>query len=438
MSSALSARLVQGWGSFTIPCTHQGQTLLHFPSTNSAAHKPAQKDVARLSSLLNDDVWAFTNCRVEAPGRAVAEIDWFFYNTVTGVLMVSEWKRFPQAVALAADTGQPWLLGNGTGVPNPIEQVSGQLDVVRAVIRRSVLKPHFSGFNEPELRLAQCVYCPQIDSATVMERFRFGKVYGTLADLASVVQTLTSPSPLLLHDDGGRLPLARTLCALFRCSISSEVEAKLHTAQAETPPSRASVVKRISEIHREIAKLHRELSHLTLLAEQSVEPELGNARQVSAKSVVATPAAVKSAAHVPAPPAHAAPAPAPAPAPVSSAAVLTPAAAPVRSSDRSTDLERMKAHLSREFTNVNGSADAAKAALGKAWVAVLRDPSLQGKNGTSLAVFGSAATPLVKAKHESVRKLVGMQLAKWCLLHANQSGLKAVAVPGNPSNIRLR
>lgn len=430
MSSALSARLVRGWGSFTIPCTHQGQTLLHFPSTNSAAHKPAQKDVARLSSLLNDDVWAFTNCRVDAPGRAVAEIDWFFYNTVTGVLMVSEWKRFPQAVALAADTGQPWLLGNGTGVPNPIEQVSGQLDVVRAVIRRSVLKPHFSGFNEPELRLAQCVYCPQIDSATVVERFRFGKVYGTLEDLASVVQTLTSPSPLLLHDDGDRLPLARTLCALFRCSMSSEVETKLRKAQAqaENPPSRTSVVKRISEIHREIAKLHRELSHLTLLAEQSVEPELGNARQVSAKSVVATQAAVTSVAHIPATPAHIAPAP------VSSAAVLTPAG----SSERLKDLERMKAHLSREFTNVNGSADAAKAALGKAWVAVLRDPALQGKNGISLAVFGSAATPLVKAKHESVRKLVGMQLAKWCLLHANQSGLKAVAVPGNPSNIRLR
>lgn len=428
MSSALSARLVQGWGSFTIPCTHQGQTLLHFPSTNSAAHKPAQKDVARLSSLLNDDVWAFTNCRVEAPGRAVAEIDWFFYNTVTGVLMVSEWKRFPQAVALAADTGQPWLLGNGTGVPNPIEQVSGQLDVVRAVIRRSVLKPHFSGFNEPELRLAQCVYCPQIDSATVMERFRFGRVYGTLENLASVVQTLTSPSPLLLHDDGGRLPLARTLCALFRCSISSEVEAKLHTAQAETPPTRASVVKRISEIHREIAKLHRELSHLTLLAEQSVEPEFGIDGQVNEKSARPKPMGVQSVAHIPAPPARAAPAP------VSSAAVLTPAGA----SERLKNLERMKAHLSREFTNVNGSADAAKAALGKAWVAVLRDPALHGKNGISLAVFGSAATPLVKAKHESVRKLVGMQLAKWCLLHANQSGLKAVAVPGNPSNIRLR
>lgn len=427
MSSALSARLVRGWGSFTIPGTHQGQTLLHFPSTNSAAHKPAQKDVDKLALLLNDDVWAFTNCRVDAPGRAVAEVDWLFYNTRTGCLMVSEWKRFPSPVSFAADTGKPWLLADGASVDNPIEQVSRQLDTVRLVIRRSVLPEHFPNFNEQTLKLAQCVYSPQADSATVMERFRFGKVYGTLEDLASVVQTLTSPSPLLLHD-GDRVPLARTLCALFRCSISSEVEAKLHTAQAETPPSRTSVVKRISEIHREIAKLHRELSHLTLLAEQSVEPELGNARQVSAKSVVATPAAAKSVAHAPATPAYAAPAP------VSSAAVLTPAGP----SERLKDQERMKAHLSREFTNVNGSADAAKAALGKAWVAVLRDPALQGKSGISLAVFGSAATPLVKAKHESVRKLVGMQLAKWCLLQAEQSGLKAMPVSGNPSNIRLR
>jgi hypothetical protein len=102
-----------------------------------------------------------------------------------------------------------------------------------------------------------------------------------------------------------------------------------------------------------------------------------------------------------------------------------------------TEHDRMTAHLSRAFNNVNGSPDAAKNALSKAWITALRDPALHGKNGISLAAFGSAATPLVKAKHESVRKLIGMQLAKWCLLQAELSGLKAMAAPGNPSNIRL-
>lgn len=273
MIAAHSARLVRGWGSFTPHCTHGGLTLLYFPSTNTAAHRPADRDVTRLHSLLNDDVWAFTNCRVEAPGLPVAEIDWFFYNTRTGSLMVSEWKRFPSPVSFAADTGKPWLLADGTGVSNPVEQVSRQLDAVRLVMRRSVLPQHFSHFNDQDLRLAQCVYSPQVDTATVVERLRFGKVYGTLEALASVLQSMPSPSPLLLNDDGGsRLSLARALCALFRCKLSPEVEAQLRVAPAEPLNSRASVVIRISEIHREMAKLHRELAHLMLVAEGSAEP----------------------------------------------------------------------------------------------------------------------------------------------------------------------
>ncbi|WP_299169817.1 hypothetical protein [uncultured Arthrobacter sp.] len=224
------------------------------------------------------------------------------------------------------------------------------------------------------------------------------------------MQTLQSPSPLLLNDDDGtRLSLARALCALFRCSISAEVEAKLRVPRAGARKSRSDVVKRVSEIHREIAKLHLELAELTLKAERS-------------DKVAPSPAV-----------------PSGTPAPASKKAAVQPAITAARtSSSKLTEHERMSAHVSRAFHNVNGSADAARTALSKALIATLRDPALHGKNGISLAAFGSAATPVVKTKHESVRKLVGMQLVKWCLLQAEQSGLNAMAAPGNPSNIRLR
>ncbi|GAB3547678.1 hypothetical protein GCM10027404_10220 [Arthrobacter tumbae] len=382
--------------------------MLYFPSTNSAAHRPADRDVTRLHSLLDDDVWAFANCRVEAPGLPVAEIDWFFYNTRTGCLMVSEWKKFPKSVAVAADVGEPWVLADGSAVPNAIEQVTKQQRALRRAIERSILPQHFPAHNHA--KIAQCVYSPQISEATDIERLQFGRVHGALSALASVVQTLPSPSPLLLNDDdGARLSLARALCALFRCSMSPGVEAKLRAAPAKATTSRAAVVKRISEIHREMAKLHRELAELAM-AGQPAEP-----RPIMVKPALIKPAATK-----------------PAGTPVSAGGMIAGPAAGL------SDQERMRKHLSHAFHNVNGSADAARAALGKAWVAVLRDPALNGKQGISLAVFGSAAAPMVKAKHESVRKLVGMQLIKWCLIQAEQTGLKAIAAPGNPSNVQLR
>lgn len=57
-------------------------------------------DAAKLSELLDDDVWAFSNCRVGAPGRPVAAVDWFFYNAPHGTLMVSEGKGFAQRSCL--------------------------------------------------------------------------------------------------------------------------------------------------------------------------------------------------------------------------------------------------------------------------------------------------------------------------------------------------
>lgn len=141
----------------------------------------------RLGELLDDDVWAFSNCRVDAPGRPVAEIDWFFYNVRHGTLMVSEWKGFPQRVVSATDTGARWQLEGGLMVANPIEQVSKQLDAVRLALRNGILPQHFPDFDPRQLLLMQSVYSPQVDERTEIERIRWGKVYGSLPDLAAVI-----------------------------------------------------------------------------------------------------------------------------------------------------------------------------------------------------------------------------------------------------------
>ena len=208
-------------------------------------------------------MWAFSNCRVDAPGRPVAEVDWFFYNVRHGTLMVSEWKGFPQRVALATDTGTPWLLDGGLALPNPIEQVSRQLDAVRAALRGAILPQHFPAFDALQLRLMQSVYSPQVDQNTTIERIRWGKVYGDLPELAAVIANSTSRSPLFLPDAGARLALATALCALFRTTFPPEAETKLRVSPKGGD---TDVVLRISEIHRQIAALHAELADLVVTA----------------------------------------------------------------------------------------------------------------------------------------------------------------------------
>lgn len=380
--------------------------MLYFPSTNSAAHRPADRDVIRLLSLLDDDVWAFANCRVDAPPHPVAELDWFFYNARTGALMVSEWKNFKKPVSLAADAGQRWVLNNGIEVANPIEQVAKQQYAVREALRKSVLPQHFPGCMEA--RVGFSVYSPQISQVTKADRLRFGKVFGSLDDLGRAVQKLSSISPLLLNDDAGaRLSLARDLCALFRCSMSSGVEAKLRAAPAKAPNPRAAVVKRISEIHREIAKLHLELAELTLAAERPDKPVPANPPP-TAKSSASNPAAAVKA-------------------PAAQVKPLT-----------ITEHARMQKHLSGRLKNANGSKEMAAEALRQAWRAVLADQMLHGPHGLSVSLFASVATPLIKEHHGSVQKLVGMKPRKWCVLQAEQSGLKPRDVAGKPSNIRVR
>lgn len=390
--------------------------MLHFPSANSAAHRPAARDVAVLSALLDDDVWAFSNCRVAAPGKPVAEVDWLFYNARLGTIMISEWKGFPSRVRAAPDTGKPWLLDNGLNVPNPIEQVARQLDVVRAALRLDVLPQYFPTANQHEVSITQSVYSPQVDKNTAIERIRWGKVYGSLTSLAGTIKSYVSATPLTLSDDGARLALATALCDLFRTEFPDDVKAKL---QVPSKAGNTDVAHRISAIHRQIAALHEELADLMLIA--------------AAGAAHTTPAR---------PPAQAPKAAAKSPelaTPVQPLATETPTKSTSSASTKTvTEAQRMQAHLTRTFKGVNGSKDDAAKALEKAWRAVLNDPLLHGDIGISVTAFGSAGTPLVKQHHGTLQKVLGMQLKKWCVLQAKAVGMKPRDVPGKPSNIRVR
>ena len=283
-------------------------------------------------------------------------------------------------------------------VANPIEQVSKQLDAVRLALRNGILPQHFPDFDPRQLLLMQSVYSPQVDERTEIERIRWGKVYGSVPDLAAVISTSTSREPLYLPGDA-RLGVAKALCDLFRTSFPADVKAKLGA-----PKNKAGInaVQRISEIHRQIAALHVELADLLLAGARGDTPH----------------AEPKPQAKPPAPAAAVAKAKKPAPA--------------------LTEQQRMQAHVARSFQGVNGRVEAAAKALEKAWAAVLADPLLHGETGISVASFGSAGSPLVKEKHGSLSKVLGMQLRKWCVLQAEAAGMKPRDVVGKPSNIRVR
>ena len=99
--------------------------------------------MARLHQLLGHHVWAFSNCRVNAPGLPVAEVDWLFYNSAKDTFIISEWKRFPSTVARVTDVCEPWTLAKGVTAPNPLEQAARQLDAVRRALRLSICRQHF-------------------------------------------------------------------------------------------------------------------------------------------------------------------------------------------------------------------------------------------------------------------------------------------------------
>lgn len=357
--------------------------MLYFSSKNTAAHVPAPVDVTRLRQLLDNDIWAFSNCRVDAVGSQVAEVDWLFYNASKGTFILSEWKSYPHAVSQVADTGAPWILKNGASVPNPLEQVARQLDAVRRVLRGSIRNTFFPGVEPLSLNAFQCVYSPQIGAETLHERLRFGKVFGTLEDLALTVSTRSSPEPLVVPDDG-RLPLAEMLAELFRCSVSSEVRKKLG---AVAPVASISASQRMSEIHREIAALHMELARL-------LHPPVKEQRAPIS---------------VPVPPA---------------------------TSAKVTTHQRMKQHVERFLPGPDPKQVSKVGALKSAWLAALTDSELHQVEGVSAALFGSLVRPHFSGGN-SFKKLLGTSLPAWCLAQAHEAGLKASMHPRIPGQIRL-
>jgi hypothetical protein len=232
--------------------------LLHFPSKNTAAHTADRSDMARLHQLLDHDVWAFSNCRVDAPGLPVAEVDWLFYNSTKGSFILSEWKHFPLPVSQVRDVGEPWVLSSGANAANPLEQVARQLDAVRRVLRADVVDQHFPSADRLAVAAYQTVYCPQVVETTQRERLRYGRVHGTLEELARTVERRTVMTPLTADSGKARLDLAETLAALLRCSVSNAVRRKICPPE----PAPLAPARRAAEIHRALAALHLELATL--------------------------------------------------------------------------------------------------------------------------------------------------------------------------------
>ncbi|MBG6217048.1 hypothetical protein IWX75_001502 [Arthrobacter sp. CAN_A6] len=388
--------------------------MLYFPSRNTAAHVPALVDVTRLRQLLDNDVWAFSNCRVDAVGSPVAEVDWLFYNAAKGTFILCEWKRYPSPVAQVADTGAPWILKNGASVPNPLEQVARQLEAVRRVLRGSVRDTFFPDVGLLALNPFQCVYSPQVDATTLHERLRFGKVFGTLDDLALTVATRPCPAPLVVPDDA-RLPLAEMLADLFRCTVSQGVRRKLGGV---APLTEVNADQRMRDIHLEIAALHTELAGLlhaparrrglpVLVLPIPAEPVAKRATEVKKASAVGA-GMPKTA--------------------VKQGTQATEA--------RVTTHQRMKQHVERFLPVPDPKQGTKVGALKSAWLAALTDAELHQGEGVSAALFGSLVRPHFGGGN-SFKKLLGTSLPAWCLAQAHEAGLKASMHPRIPGQIRL-
>ncbi|MBG6183023.1 hypothetical protein IWX65_000970 [Arthrobacter sp. CAN_A214] len=374
---------------------------------------PALVDVTRLRQLLDNDIWAFSNCRVDAVGSPVAEVDWLFYNAVKGTFILCEWKRYPSPVAQVADTGAPWTLKNGASVPNPVEQVARQLEAVRRVLRGSIRDTFFPDVDLLALNPFQCVYCPQIGATTLHERLRFGKVFGTLDDLALTVSNRWSPAPLLVPDDG-RLPLAEMLAELFRCTVSQGMRKKLGVV---APSTEVSADQRMRDIHLEIAALHTELAGLlhapSRRQQLPVPPILAEPVEKRAPDEARKPSAVG--AGVPS-------------TPMTQKMQVTAA--------KVTTHQRMKQHVERFLPGPDPKQVTKVRALKSAWLAALTDAELHQGEGVNAALFGSLVRPHFGGG-TSFKKLLGTSMPAWCLAQAHEAGLKASMHPRIPGQIRL-
>lgn len=246
--------------------------MLHFPSTSTSARVARKADREKLSELLGDDVWAFSNCRVEAAHKPVAELDWLFYNTTLGTLMISEWKRYPDAVAEAKDRGDKWRLRDGSLQSNPLEQVDKQQDALRWALREKILPGFFPDHIPHSVKVMESVYCPQIAQDTVKDRLQFGRLFSTVEELCTAVNTLRSPAPLLVTDMGSVLDLAKALATLFRCSVPAGLEES--AVWQHNPKESATFWEKARRIHSDIAALHQQMADLieSEFAPRSVAP----------------------------------------------------------------------------------------------------------------------------------------------------------------------
>lgn len=381
--------------------------MLHFPSKNTAAHTAAPAEVARLHQLLGHHVWAFSNCRVDAPGLPVAEVDWLFYNSVKGTFILSEWKRYPVQVGRVRDVGEPWVLRTSKEVPNPIEQVARQLDVVRRVLRRSVVPSYFPSANQDAVNVYQSVYSPQVDAATLQERLRYGIVHPSLDEVAGTVERRAVAAPLVVQDAIEHIALAEALAELFRCSVGSAVRRKLCPA----PPVQPVPAPRIAVIHRELAALHLELASLLDVPAPATTP-----------SPTRPPALPFARVGVPGAPV--------APEP---AQVRPPPGKPGQTQSARTRLEY---HVAKHLPTPRKASPATVTVVRDAFLSALADDQLR-EGGVHVGQFGA----LVKARLTvgvTPSKLVGAgSLGTWCMAQAKAAGLTAVKDTADPSVIRL-
>jgi hypothetical protein len=395
--------------------------MLHFPSKSSAAHTADPADVTRLHQLLGDQVWAFSNCRVDASGLPVAEVDWLFYNSVKGTFILSEWKRYPAPVSQVMDEGKPWVLRNGTEVPNPVEQARRQLDAVRWVLRFRIAREHFPFVGQQAINPYLSVYSPQVGPTTREERLRFGAVHGSLEELAETVERRYSPDPLVVPTEAGRMLLAEALADHFRCSVSNAVRRKI----APPVPVAQNSQVRIAAIHRELAALHLELA---ALIDQG--PAVAATPVTLAPELVAGPARVALEAR--SKPSTAAPITAPK-SPVA-APVTHKSAPPVAAPTKKTS--PVNGHLQHHVTKHVPSQAAGPDHVRAAFLAALQDGQLRA-SGVHVGQFGS----LVGQRLEGDRNLASLALGtlgKWCLAQAAVAGIAAVKDAADPSIVRVK
>ncbi|MHA7209707.1 hypothetical protein [Arthrobacter sp. MDT1-65] len=143
-----------------------------------------------------------------------------------------------------------------------MEQVGRQLQAVRQVLRQHICKEHFQSVDQHSINLYPSVYSPEVSDATRRERLRYGTVYGSLNEVALMVERRAVTAPLVVSTGSAQLELAEALAALFRCSIGSAVRRELDPPA----PARPDPAILMAAIHRELAALHIELAALVDLA----------------------------------------------------------------------------------------------------------------------------------------------------------------------------